>query len=126
MVSLTPAELTNLVKEAVISILLVHGLTKEKLLAEFQQMLTNAMREIIPPNDPAETEFLNATEAAEFLGISRTTINKYKKVVINGKPVLAFGGVGRIKKISVAECRRVMAANIINVRSTPPGKMRKQ
>lgn len=125
-VSLTPAELTNLVKEAVISILLVHGLTKEKLLAEFQQMLTKAVREIVPANDPEETEYLNATEAAKVLKISRTTVNKYKTVVINGKPVLAFGGIGRIKRISKAECRRVMAANIINIRSTPPGKKKKQ
>jgi hypothetical protein len=125
-VSLTPAELTNLVKEAVISILLVHGLTKEKLLAEFQQMLTKAVREIVPLNDPEETEYLNATEAAKFLDTSRTTVTKYKKEVVNGEPVLKFGGVGKIKKISKAECRRVMAANIINVRKTPPGKKKKQ
>lgn len=123
---MTPAELTNLVKEAVISILLVHGLTKEKLLAEFQQMLTKAVREIVPAEDPEENIRLNATEAAKELHTSRTTVNKYKKVMVNGKPVLAFGGVGRIKTISLAECRRVLATNIINVRSTPPRKKNKQ
>lgn len=124
-VNLTEAALINLVKEAVISIMVVNGLSKEKLLADFQAMLTKALKEIVPQVDPEENIFLNATEAAKFMKTTKTTICKYKKVIHNGEPVLKFGGLGRIKRISMAECRRVMAANIINVR-TPSTKRKKK
>ncbi|MBS1559040.1 MAG: hypothetical protein JST69_09985 [Bacteroidetes bacterium] len=97
-------ELVNIVKKAMTSLLNIHGLSMDGILAACKNMIENAIAEIVPKHDPEEDIFYNATEAGKFLGVSRTTIQEWKGIIINGKAKLQFSELDR--KISKAECRR--------------------
>lgn len=109
MVTLTNDELVNAIKEAVVSILLVQGLSKKNIIEEFRTLLLDVLQEIVPKHDPEEDILYTTEEAAAFFGLSRQAVQGKKDIMVNGKPLLEFQELGpRIHRITKAECRRAL------------------